>query len=145
MKTAIGSPRVFWFVSVAVVVCMVLQTGCSRRKYRLAADSQAYDLVKEKACVNPAWDPGAWSVYANPRSRYFDTCDPDKPPMPPDDPASHKFMREVDGMKGWKHWYDFGSAASWTIRAGASNWSSTPSSTRGTKWSWTSTRRCRWP
>ena len=29
--------------------------------------------------------------------------------MPPDDPCSHMFMREVDGMKGWKHWDDFGS------------------------------------
>ncbi len=42
------------------------------------------------------------------RSRFYDNCSPDKPPMPPDDPASHEFMCEVDGMKGWKHWSDFG-------------------------------------
>ena len=28
--------------------------------------------------------------------------------MPEDDPASHQYMRLVDGKKGWKHWHDNG-------------------------------------
>ena len=28
--------------------------------------------------------------------------------MPQDDPTAHQYMRCVDGMKGWKHWYDNG-------------------------------------
>ena len=46
----------------------------------------------------------------DPRSRYFDDYDPDKPPMPPDDPASHQFMHCVDCKKGWPHWHATGIA-----------------------------------
>jgi len=85
-----------------------MTSGCHRHDYRLAADRQAYDLVKEKS-TDPRWAIGKWSVYTNPCSRYYDIYDPDKPPMPPDDPASHQYMIEVDGMKGGKHWNDWGS------------------------------------
>ncbi|MCY2993068.1 MAG: TolC family protein, partial [Planctomycetota bacterium] len=30
------------------------------------------------------------------------------PPLPPDDPESHKLMHRVDGKKGYKHWHDWG-------------------------------------
>ncbi len=108
VKTATWSPRVVWLVCTALLVCNVICSGCSRHRHRLAADKQVYNLVGEKAAMCPAWDPGPWSVYGDPRSRYFDTCDPDKPPMPPDDPCAHTFMHEVDRMKGWKHWHDNG-------------------------------------
>jgi len=58
--------------------------------------------------VDPRWHVTDYSVEIDPRSRYFDPCDPDHPPMPQDDPASHQYMRLVDGKKGWKHWYDNG-------------------------------------
>ncbi|MHB0956066.1 MAG: TolC family protein [Pirellulaceae bacterium] len=102
-------PRSTQAVCVVLLVSIVVLSGCTRRRYRLAADAQSYDLVAEKGAMNRQWDPGPWSVYGDPRSRYFDECDPDRPPMPPDDPCSHVFMREVDGMKGWKHWDEFGS------------------------------------
>ncbi len=102
------SPRFVRLVCLTVLFCLVVQTGCSRRRYRLAADRQAADLIGEKNALNSHWALRNWNVYGDPRSRYFDNCDPDRPPMPPDDPASHLFMREVDGMKGWKHWDDFG-------------------------------------
>jgi hypothetical protein len=38
----------------------------------------------------------------------FDPFDPDREPMPMDDPAAHRKMRSVDGMKGSSHWYDNG-------------------------------------
>ncbi len=91
----------------AITLVLLSPFGCSRRKYRLAADRQAYDLVAEKS-NDPRWAIQPWSVYSDPRSRYYDPYDPDKPPMPPDDPASHQYMVNVAGMKGWKHWYDNG-------------------------------------
>ena len=102
------SPRFVRLVCLTVLFCLVVQTGCTRQRYRLAADRQAGDLIAEKGAMNPDWALQDVKVYGDQRSRYFDNFDPDKPPMPPDDPASHTFMREVDGMKGWKHWYDFG-------------------------------------
>ncbi len=102
------SHRSMCLITIAVFIGTVTQSGCTRHRYRLAADRQAGDLIAEKGAVNPAWAPDDVKVYGDRRSRYFDNFDPDKPPMPPDDPASHEFMREVDAMKGWKHWYDFG-------------------------------------
>jgi len=46
-----------------------------------------------------------FTVMMDPRSRYYDPCDTIRPPMPPDDPASHVFMHCVDGMKGWRCWH----------------------------------------
>ncbi len=108
-KLVIWPSHPVWTVCLILVATSVLAPGCSRQRHRLAADKQTYDLVAEKAAVNPKWDTGPWNVYGDPRSRYFDNCDPDRPPMPPDDPCSHLFMRDVAGMKGWKHWNDFGS------------------------------------
>lgn len=103
------SSRPAWAVCLMLLAVQILAAGCSRERHRLAADKQTYDLIAEKAALNPKWDTGPWNIYGDPRSRYFDTCDPDRPPMPPDDPCSHLFMRDVAGMKGWKHWSDFGS------------------------------------
>ncbi len=108
IKLATRSPRFTQLVCLALLVSTVVLTGCTRRRYRLAADQQAYDLIAEKGAMNPQWDTGPWNVYGDSRSRYFDQCNPDQPPMPPDDPSSHVFMRDVAGMKGWKHWDDFG-------------------------------------
>ena len=90
-----------------VLAGLAILAGCTRRQYRVAADQNAYDLIAGKS-FNPQWALPNWSIYSDPRSRYFDTCDADRPPMPPDDPASHLFMQEVAGMKGWKHWDDSG-------------------------------------
>lgn len=106
------SPHLFrrslWsFVALACAVVLIAP-GCTRDRYRVAADRQAGDLIAEKGTVNPHWAVPELKVYGDARSRFYDVCDPDYAPMPPDDPASHLFMREVAGMKGWKHWYDFG-------------------------------------
>ena len=83
---------------------LLLPSGCSRRKYRLAADRQAYDLVAEKS-NDPRWAIQPWSVYSDPRSRYYDPYNPDRPPMPPDDPASHQYMVRVAGIFGYVNRY----------------------------------------
>ena len=58
--------------------------------------------------ADPRWHVPDYSIEIDPRSRYFDPSDVDHPPMPQDDPASHQYMRLVNGKKGWKHWDDNG-------------------------------------
>ncbi len=82
-------------------------SGCSRREYRLEANREAYGTISERN-GDPRWAAADISIEIDPRSRYFDHYDPDCAPMPQDDPAAHSYMRCVDGMKGWKHWYDNG-------------------------------------
>ncbi len=108
-----SSYRLMRWLCIAILVTTMLvstatQPGCSRQRYRMAADRQAGDLIAEKGAMNPNWALQQLRIYGDSRSRFFDNYDPDKPPMPPDDTTSHEFMREVDGMKGWKHWYDNG-------------------------------------
>ncbi|KPL27399.1 MAG: hypothetical protein AMJ72_09100 [Acidithiobacillales bacterium SM1_46] len=95
---------------VLLVSVVIAAGGCSRTgrtEHRLQADREAYDVIAERN-DDPRWHAADYSIEIDPRSRYFDPCDPDRPPMPPDDPASHQYMHLVDGMKGWKHWDDNG-------------------------------------
>lgn len=102
------SPRTAWAVFVALLCASVGIHGCSRTKYRLQADREAYHTIAERNC-DPRWSVSDYSIEMDPRSRYFDPNDPDRPPMPPDDPASHEYMHCVDGKKGWKYWHSNGS------------------------------------
>jgi outer membrane protein TolC len=88
----------------AIALCT---SGCSRTEYRLEADRDAYNVTSERN-GDPRWSAADISIEIDPRSRYFDHYDSDCAPMPQDDPSAHSYMRCVDGMKGWKHWYDNG-------------------------------------
>ncbi|MCA9178547.1 MAG: TolC family protein [Planctomycetales bacterium] len=81
--------------------------GCNRGKYRQAADAEAHCLINEKS-VGPNWNLDNYNVYPNAASRMFDPFAPDREPMPPDDPISHRFMHFIDGKKGFPHWHKFG-------------------------------------
>ncbi len=96
-----------WVMPVLLASVVIAAGGCSRTEHRLQADREAYDAIAERN-HDPRWHAADHSIEIDPRSRYFDPCDPDRPPMPPDDPASHEYMRLVDGKKGWKHWHDNG-------------------------------------
>lgn len=89
------------------LLLLLLVNGCSRTRYRLQADGEAYGVIGERNS-DPRWYNPDPVIDIDPRSRYFDRYDPDCPPMPIDDPASHQYMHCVDGEKGWKHWDDFG-------------------------------------
>jgi len=96
--------------------------GCSRTEHRLNADREAYCTIAERN-GDPRWAAPEFSIEMDPRSRYFDPYNPDCSPIPVDDPASHHYMRCVDGKKGWKHWYDNGTRANlenpeWRMRLG---------------------------
>ena len=106
MTTAIKH-RPIWVLLIVPVCAIVAANGCSRTKYRLQADRQAYDVIAERN-GDPRWYVADYSIEMDPRSRYSDPYDPDRSPMPSDDPTSHQYMHCVDGMRGWKHWHDNG-------------------------------------
>ncbi|MEE3373073.1 MAG: TolC family protein [Planctomycetota bacterium] len=92
---------------IALLLAILMLSGCSRTKYRLDADRDAYKLMSERNVGQP-WAAESYTIEQDPRSRYFDPNDPDKPPMPIDDPASNQYMQMVDGKRGWEHWRDNG-------------------------------------
>ncbi len=105
--TTSSDARRTWVMLLLVACAAVAANGCSRTKHRLQADREAYETIAERN-VDPRWYETDYGIEMDPRSRYFDPCDPDRPPMPLDDPASHRYMHCVDGKKGWKHWKDNG-------------------------------------
>lgn len=94
---------------IAVIVGSVILTlaGCSRAHYRRRADRDAY-LWTEQTSLNTREPCGDYSINIPPASRMFDPFDPDREPMPPDDPAAHQYMQRVAGMHGSKHWLKHG-------------------------------------
>tara|TARA_R110002072_G_scaffold284587_1_gene449011 strand:+ start:24892 stop:27399 length:2508 start_codon:yes stop_codon:yes gene_type:complete len=94
---------VWWLL---LVLCFA-PAGCSRTWYRNQADEEVAETLAEKGGYldNGLADP-------RPESRMAYHSDPDQPPMPRDDPASHAFMHEVDGHSGFGGWHSAGSEAS---------------------------------
>lgn len=86
------------------VTLVGVQSGCTRERYRLAADREAYQIIAEKANL-PLWGMPGYTIQVNERSRMFDPAPPDCPPMPPDDPTSHQLMHQVDGRRGYPYWH----------------------------------------
>src|SRR5688572_9747050 len=83
-------------------------SGCrSREWFHRRADLDVYGRVAEKS-TDPRWAMPNYSIEIDPRSRYFDPTNPDRPPMPQDDPASHVYMHYVDGMRGYRRWHQYG-------------------------------------
>jgi hypothetical protein len=62
--------------------------GCTRYFYRNAADKEVNDILAEKNRYPAWWKIEQFHVYPDPRARFADPSNPDRPPMPPDDPAS---------------------------------------------------------
>jgi hypothetical protein len=82
-------------------------SGCSLKYYRNQANDEVDCLVAQKS-NDPRWAYLNYNIFMDPRARYYDPTSPDHPPMPKDDPASHRFMHCVDGMKGFKCWHGNG-------------------------------------
>ena len=90
-------------VAISVLTCC----GCSRSFWRSQADFDGYNLLSQKQ-FDPRWVIPRTSVEPDPRSRFYDVDDRDKPPLPPDDPAAAQYMEWVNGMRGYKSWHKFG-------------------------------------
>jgi hypothetical protein len=91
----------------ALVAILALAAGCSRSHYRQRADNEVYRTI-ECAPRDPRWPLKDYGIQVDRRSRMFDPNPPDCPPMPPDDPVSHRFMHQVDYKKGWPRWHQYG-------------------------------------
>ncbi len=75
---------------VAVVVGMLaLESGCTRRFFRKRADNEVAQVLAEKDKY-PFWKIEQYHVYPDGRARFADPTNPDRPPMPPDDPAAQE-------------------------------------------------------
>jgi hypothetical protein len=79
--------RVFLFLAVTLAL-LAGAAGCTRRFYRKRADLQVDSLMAEKDKY-PSWKLDQYHVYPDPRARFADWTNPDRPPMPPDDPAAY--------------------------------------------------------
>lgn len=62
--------------------------GCTRRFFRNGADREVDQLLKQKDQY-PDWKIDQFHVYPDPRARFADWTNPDRPPKPPDDPAAY--------------------------------------------------------
>src|SRR5262245_29049065 len=76
------------------VVCVLLafgfvtgMTSCTRRFFRQAADREVNEVLSEKDQY-PAWGIQQFHIYPDPRARFADPTNPDRTPVPPDDPAA---------------------------------------------------------
>src|ERR1700676_922319 len=63
-------------------------TGCTRPFYRNRADCEVAEVLAQKDKY-PDWKIDNWHVYPDPRARFADNTNPDRPPKPPDDPAAY--------------------------------------------------------
>ncbi|MCH2180761.1 MAG: hypothetical protein MK108_02030 [Mariniblastus sp.] len=91
-------------LAMLILVGSVSQIGCHRSFYRRQADAEAQRLIREKQ-NDPRWScTSDGTILINPESRMFDPFSQDHPPMPPDDPTSHKLMECVDGHPGYPLW-----------------------------------------
>jgi hypothetical protein len=84
---------------------VVATAGCTRAYYRQQADDEVNCIIDNKAMAVGS-QPGQFRMDIDPRSRMYDGDDPDCPPMPPDDPVSHRLMHCVDCKPGspcWRH------------------------------------------
>ena len=87
-----------------LVVASLGTLGCTRNFYRTQADSEISYMVHQlSSLTNKPLE--YFNIYSDPRSRLFDPTNVDRPPMPPDDPAAHKLMHNVNYMPGYRKWY----------------------------------------
>ena len=88
-----------------LLLLSVASTGCTRGKYYLQADREVSTLLAEKSC-DPRWAvPANYNVRQDERSRFYDAYNQVFPPMPPDDPTSHRYMHCIDGKWGFPRWH----------------------------------------
>lgn len=86
------------------LLAAVLPTGCTRAHYRRQADEEVYALL-DRGTYDPRWGTKDFQIDLGPASRLYDPTCPDHPPMPPDDPESHRLMHCVDDKPGHFAWH----------------------------------------
>ncbi|MEZ6138314.1 MAG: hypothetical protein R3C53_25810 [Pirellulaceae bacterium] len=90
--------------TLAASLFSIAMPGCTRNKYRCKTDTEAYYLLDQKIAESCEVGAAPYRIELDSRSRMFDPFNPDRPPMPEDDPQAHQYMRMVDGKKGYPLW-----------------------------------------
>lgn len=79
--------------------------GCATpMMYRQDADGEVGCILQQQG-DDERWYLPETNVDIPIQSRNFDPAPPDCPPMPPDDPAAHRYMHCPSGQPGYKHWH----------------------------------------
>jgi hypothetical protein len=89
-------------LTMAATIAAILSPGCSRPYYRNTADKETNYLIDQK--VAAAGMPAPRRVPVDRASRMFDPFNPDRPPMPEDDPVAHRYMEWIDGKRHYPLW-----------------------------------------
>src|ERR1700730_8278902 len=82
-----GRMRKAQLLLLAVLVGATSGVGCSRHFFRNRADTEVADTLAEKDRY-PAWKIEQYHVYPDPRAPLAHPPTPDRPAVPPDDPAA---------------------------------------------------------
>ncbi len=90
-------------VGLALLGGLLISNGCTRPYYRQRADEETYAIIDQKAACVP--ETNLRRIDVDPRSRMFDPFNPDRPPMPEDDPAAHRYMQLIDKKKHYPLWH----------------------------------------
>jgi outer membrane protein TolC len=97
----------------AVALCLagsvILVSGCSRAFYRRSADRETYGAIGQYA-DEARWPIASAGVNPPPASRLYDPFNPDRPPLPPDDPTAARAMARPNGIRGSRTFHDDGDA-----------------------------------
>lgn len=93
----------FW----VMLLSLLAASGCTRAFWRNQADCCVYMAVNT-AQQDPQWQMRDFTINIRPTSRLYDPTNPDRPPMPPDDPTLHQFMHCVNCMHGFPCWHQNG-------------------------------------
>lgn len=87
-----------------VAMLLLSQTGCTRTDFRRRADRQVYG-IEQSRMIDWKWELPLRVVEADPRSRMGDTTNPDRYPIPLDDPSA-RLYQVTNGLPwefvGWK-------------------------------------------
>ena len=71
--------------------------GCTRTRYRFAADRDAYCILDEKSAETPWRPPAGFDLQVDPRSRLFDPTCPDDPALPI--PGPRLYAYEIPSLR----------------------------------------------
>ena len=105
-------------ITIAVITALLIAiTGCAPKKYIFSADRDALCLINNTS-QDERWLITDYRFLPDPDSRLYMDYYQETPCQPQDDPASHEYMKCVNGYRGWKGWDKYG----YETTADSRNW-----------------------